>query len=298
MKKPLLSLLLLCVSSVRASDTLRIAFTGDVLLDRGVRREIRYRGGDALFSPRTDSLFATCSRVVVNLECPVTELRRPLNKRFIFRGDTTMLPVLRRHGVTHLNMANNHTIDQGRDGLMDTWRNILRSGMTAIGVGESAARAACPVLIATQPRNVYVLSSLLVMSENYVYMPSLPSVSEISVAALCDSVRTLKSAHPDAVVVVCLHWGVEHTVRPRAEQIRQAHLLIDAGADAVIGAHTHTLQPVETYRRRPIFYSLGNFIFDPLQPLNTHSAVAVLTVTPSSLDFSLVPFTIHRCTPE
>lgn len=98
-------------------DTLRVAFVGDVMLDRGVRQSIERHGVDALFAPEIDSLFGRCGRVVANLECPATRIRRPVHKRFIFRAEPEWLADLRRHGVTHLNLANNHTMDQGREGL-------------------------------------------------------------------------------------------------------------------------------------------------------------------------------------
>ncbi|ETK10350.1 hypothetical protein T231_05435, partial [Tannerella sp. oral taxon BU063 isolate Cell 6/7/9] len=107
-------------------DTLRVAFVGDVMLDRGVRQSIERQGVDALFAPEIDSLFRRCGRVVANLECPATGIRRPVHKRFIFRAEPEWLAGLRRHGVTHLNLANNHTMDQGREGLRDTRQQVLR----------------------------------------------------------------------------------------------------------------------------------------------------------------------------
>ena len=60
---------------------------------------------------------------------------------------------------------------------------------------------------------------------------------------------------------VYVHWGIERSTKPEQYQISMAHALIDAGADAVIGAHPHVLQGVEYYNGKPVFYSLGNFIF-------------------------------------
>lgn len=275
-----------------------LLFTGDVLLSRGVGRVIRYAGADRLFSPSVDSLFATAQIVVANLECPATLAGAQLNKRFVFRADPKVLPALRRHGITHLNLANNHSIDQGRDGLTDTYYNILEAGMTPIGYGTGDAEACRPLPLAAEPRPVYVLTSLRVMSENYVYMPSRPCVCEASADRLCDSVRALRRREPRACVIVCLHWGVEHTPHPTTEQRHEAHALIDAGADAIIGHHSHTAQDVEVYHGRPIFYSLGNFIFDLDRPLNNRALVARITVTADSLHHEAIPIRITRCVPE
>ncbi|MBQ2127665.1 MAG: CapA family protein, partial [Prevotella sp.] len=94
-----------------------ITLTGDILLDRGVRHRIRQVGIDSLFSPAIDSVFAQSDVVVGNLECPATEIRTPAMKKFVFRADAAWLHDLRRHGITHLNLANNHSVDQRRGGL-------------------------------------------------------------------------------------------------------------------------------------------------------------------------------------
>ena len=117
-----------------AEDSLRIIITGDLLLDRGVRQKIEMVGVDALFSPSIDSLFHASDYVIANLECPVTKIRERVFKRFIFRGEPEWLPTLRCHGITHLNLANNHSIDQGRRGLLDTQEQIKKAGMIPIGL--------------------------------------------------------------------------------------------------------------------------------------------------------------------
>ena len=133
-------------------DTLSVVFTGDVLLDRGVREFIGHKGVDALFSPSVDSLFHASDIVVANLECPVTKIKAPVQKIYIFRGEPEWLPALRRHGITHLNLANNHSIDQGREGLADTWQQVRQAGMVPVGAAPTMDQAAEPVLLASHPR--------------------------------------------------------------------------------------------------------------------------------------------------
>lgn len=282
----------------RAAGALRLLFTGDVMLGRDVAKFIQYNGADRLFVPATDSVLAAADVVVANLECPATAIVSPVNKRFVFRADPALLTVLARHGVTHLNLANNHSIDQGRRGLKDTYRNIVAAGMVPIGYGDNADEAALPTPVVGGPRPIYILSSLRVMSENYVHMAGMPGVCEASVGQLCDSIAAIKHRQPSACVVVCLHWGVEHTRHPMAEQRQEARQLVLAGADAVIGHHSHTAQDVETYLGRPIFYSLGNFIFDLDRPLNRDALLAELTVTANGLDFRAIPIEIVKCCPR
>lgn len=275
-----------------------IAFTGDLLLDRGVRHIIDRRSPDALFSRGIDSLFKTCNVVVANLECPVTRIKAPVQKRFIFRGDPEMLPVLKRHGITHLNLCNNHSIDQGREGLMDTRKNIEKTKITAIGAGQTMQEAAAPVLLTRTPRRVWLITSLRLALENYAYLPQKPCVSQEPMESLLKRISNLRRKDPKAVIIVSLHWGGEHTLQPIPRQRLDAHQLIRAGADALICHHTHTLQTVECYQGRPIYYSIGNFIFDQQKPINTRAAVVKLTVTSDTVTTQTIPINIRQCVPH
>ena len=275
-----------------------LLFTGDILLDRGVRQFTDHFGADRLFSPSIDSLLADADIVVGNLECPATTITSPSFKRFVFRAEPEWLDVLKRHGFTHLNLANNHSIDQGRSGLMDTQQNILRAGMTPVGAGHDMAVATQPMLLTSIPCPVYLLTSCRLPLENYAYLPDQPCVSQESLDSLLNRIATLKAAEPRAVIIVNLHWGAEYAMNPLPQQRMEAHRIIDAGADALIGHHTHTLQPTEYYRGKLICYGIGNFIFDQQKPQNSHAAVVKIQVVDDSVDCSVIPIEIRRCVPD
>ncbi len=262
-----------------------------------MRRFIDKRGADALFTRDIDSLFACCDLVIGNLECPATKIQSPVFKRFIFRAEPEHLQVLRRHGITHLNLCNNHSLDQGREGLMDTRSNIRRAGMTPIGAGRNMEEAALPVLLCNKPRQVWMFTSLRMALENMALLPDRPSVSQTSIDSLAVSIHRLKQSDPTAIVVVSLHWGGEHTLRPVARQRLEAHRLIDAGADVLICHHTHTLQTIEDYQGKKIYYSIGNFIFDQPKPLNAKACIVKLTITKEKMETETVPIHIVNCTP-
>ncbi len=275
-----------------------IIFTGDILLDRGVRRQIETSGVESLFAPDVDSLFRQADVVVGNLECPVTRVEAPVQKLYCFRGEPQWLDALKAHGFTHLNMANNHTVDQGRRGLRDTWQNVSRAGMVPVGTGENMAEASRPVLLASAPREVWLVASLRMSLENFPFLKDRPCVSQLPFDSLVTQVQRLRAEKPRAVIVVSLHWGAEHTLKPMPQQRQQARRLIDAGADLLVCHHTHTLQTVEEYRGKRIYYSIGNFIFDPSQPVNRQSCVVRLNVTADDLSVETLPVTIDNCTPR
>ena len=258
--------------SARCADTLSIVFTGDILLDRGVRRVINHHGVDHLFSDGIDSVFRSAQVVVGNLECPATKIKAPVFKQFIFRAEPEWLDTLKQHGITHLNLANNHAIDQGREGLMDTYRNIVAAGMVPLGAGENMQQASEPVLLASEPRKVWLVPSLRLALENYAYLPDKPCVSQEPMDSLLSRVLRLRRADSTAVIIVSLHWGGEHTLEPVPRQRHDAH---------------------------KIYYSIGNFIFDPTKPLNSKACIVRLTVTneKDGLQVETIPVDIRRCVP-
>ena len=284
-------------SIVLAVSSFVITLTGDILLDRGVRQVIEQKGIDQLFPEEIDSVFRTSDAVVGNLECPATKIHAPVFKQYIFRAEPEWLGDLKRHGVTHLNLANNHSIDQGRIGLMDTRENIIKAGMTPVGAGQNQEEADEPVLLTDSPRSVWLIASLQLALENFSRLPDQPCVGQQTIETLCQRIAQLKQADPKCFIIVSLHWGWENHLEVVPRQRYEARQLIDAGADCLVCHHTHTLQPSETCQGKPIFYSLGNFIFDPRNDLNRQGAMVRLTITEQEATAEELPIVIRQCTP-
>ena len=277
-----------------------ITFTGDILLDRGVRHRINAIGVDSLFTPEIDSIFAHSDIVVGNLECPATDLHTPAMKQFVFRANPEWLTTLRQHGISHLNLANNHSVDQRRGGLISTAENCRKAGIIPVGMGENMQEAVQPVLLPPSTLHlppIYLFSTLQLPLENFTYLPDQYSVSQESIDSLCQRIHQLRTAEPSAYIIVCPHWGIEHTTQPTPWQRRHAHALIDAGADIIIGHHTHTLQSIERYKEKPIYYSIGNFIFDQTKPINTRACMVQIRIAPTSVEVETIPVEIRRCVP-
>lgn len=274
-----------------------ITFTGDILLDRGVRQQIEAHGTESLFTAGVDSVLRASTLVVGNLECPATTIKAPTYKRFIFRAEPHWLDALREHGFTHLNLANNHSVDQGRRGLEDTYRQVVAHGMIPVGADSTQAAAAQPVLLIDSPRKVWLVPTLRMPLENYAWLPDRWSVSQDDDDDLVQRVADLRRADSTAVIIVSPHWGWEHHTEPVGQQRVLAHRLIDAGADLIIGHHTHTLQTIERYRGRSIYYSLGNFIFDQVKPINSRAAIVVADITADSLVLRTHQIQISHCAP-
>lgn len=289
---------LLAASCEENKDSYEVLFVGDLLLDRGVRARIENVGIDGLVDQTVVQKFKEVEHVVANLECPVTEIQESINKQYIFRDEPKWLDYLKSIGITHLNLANNHSMDQGREGLVSTQVNILNFDIQPTGFGYTMEKACQPILMSVHPYPVYLLSSVLVISENWTYLPNQPSVCEASVGELCDKIKTLKPEESDARVIVQLHWGMEHTTMPLPQQKQQALELVEAGADVIVEHHSHTIQTVERIQGKPVIYGIGNFVFDQSAPMNSEGLLVKLKFEMDTVLFDTLRFQINQCSPE
>lgn len=250
---------------------LRVSVVGDVLLARYVPAAL---ARDSAALARAARAWWAGSRYVVgNLECPLTEARQPVAKRFVFRGAPRWAGWLRRLGFTHVSLANNHSLDQHAAGLHATGRAVRLARLGALGYQTDSATGCRPTLLGPDSS-----VAVLAYSAFRVGVPGEGCVCGRDFAALCERLAAYKTLFPRRAVLVYLHWGTEYAGQPTAAQRQQARTLIDCGAAAVVGAHPHVVQTVEYYRGRPILYSLGNFLFDQ------HGAATDLAV---QVDFDL-----------
>ncbi len=293
-----LTFLLLLTSPVWAADTITVTLTGDILLDRGVRKRIENTDINRLFTQEIDSVFHSSDYMIGNLECPTTKIKSPAFKKFVFRAEPEWLQTLREHGFTHLNLANNHSADQGRKGLSDTFHQVEKYGMVPIGAGENMQQAAQAVMIDNSIRPIYIITSQRLPLENFAYLPDQFSVSQEPWDSLIDRVHSLRQSQPSSYIIVSLHWGWEHQLTPTMTQRIQAHQLVDAGANALVCHHTHTLQTIEEYRGCPIYYSIGNFIFDQTKPINTRACIVKLHISAKDAKAETIPIDIFSCVPR
>ena len=113
-----------------------------------------------------------------------------------------------------------------------------------------------------------------------------------------EEIKDFKQENPESYVVVILHWGIEYQSSPTLNQRKGAHRLVRAGADAIIGHHPHVIQKEEYFNGKPIFYSLGNFVFDQRKPETSQSLIVQLNFTSIGYSIKLHPATINNCKPE
>lgn len=292
----LLSASMAIAAQTSGEETLSILFTGDVLLDRGVRKEIERRGIDELFSS-VSPLFYKADATVINLECPLTTLRTPINKRFIFRGEPEWAKALAKAGITHAAMANNHTNDQGIGGIRDTYRHLKASGIAPLGYGYTDAERSTPVVIGKGEVKVALFNTVLIPLEGWFPLPQKAGICQHSAPKLSETIRKYKRRNPKTYVAVVVHWGTEYRTRPSVKQVRDAQTLLQAGADIIVGHHPHVLQPIRRSGEKYICYSLGNFVFDQKGEQESTSLIVRFDFSPNGIACHSYGVKIIDCKP-
>ncbi|WP_127532516.1 CapA family protein [Paenibacillus kobensis] len=248
--------------SASSGDTVKLAFVGDIMLGSTVETTMRSKGLEYPFSGAVDYL-ALADLTAGNLENPITTRGTPAqNKQYVFKGAPDLLPPLKDAGFDVVSVANNHTLDQGAEGLLDTIKHLDEAGVPSVGGGNDDTEAYAPVILEANGIKVAYLgiSRVLPVTE-WKADKNHPGVAEgydpkRAVAAI------EKAKEQADLVVVMVHWGVERAENPVDEQTNLGKQMIDAGADLIIGSHPHVLQGFEQYKGKWIAYSLGNFIFN------------------------------------
>jgi poly-gamma-glutamate capsule biosynthesis protein CapA/YwtB (metallophosphatase superfamily) len=270
-------------------ERLVIHGTGDVNLDPAYIPNLTANGYRYAWSG-LGGLFRRDDLTVINLECPVSELRDPRDKEFVFLCDPAALPAARRAGVEVANQANNHGYDHGPEALLDSLRNLRRAGIAPVGAGRGPRRALAPAELQVGGWRVAVVGlGMVIDPPEQVAAPGHPGT-----AAGHDTeamLRAIRAAERQAdLVIVTIHWGVELDTEPRPEQVELGRAFVRAGADVIFGHHAHRLQPLDHYRGRPIFWGLGNFVWPNFSAPGSITAVAEVAVRPNgSIRGSLLP---------
>ena len=272
-------------------EGLTIVFAGDLMLDRGTREITEVKGTDDLLES-VHNVIGSSDFTVANLECAACDTTcTPEEKSFTFRANPEWISSLYKNGITHLVVSNNHSFDFGENGIKQTISNLKLSGIKPVGYSPNNEGTSTPTLLNKGNDSVAIFSTCLLKLNNRF-------VSSEHVSSLSDKIGAFKRKHPAYILLVCLHWGVEMNTMPTTEQRLQAQQLIRAGADAVIGDHPHVVQPIEVYKGKYIFYSLGNFIFDNHHSPANKGILACLHLSKRSIvSVQVVPFNIIKSKP-
>lgn len=190
-----------------------------------------------------------------NLETVLSESGDPSRKRWVNTTPPEAAEYLKEAGFDILSLANNHTLDMGREGFEKTLDVLESHGIAYIG---GARGDGPPQALVVERRGIKL--GFLAYTNGMFRSPPGVAVSRLKKKIVIDEIRRLKDRCDH--IIVSLHWGIENVYYPSPAQVGLAHDLIDGGATLILGHHSHTIQGLERYKDGLIAYSLGNFQFD------------------------------------
>ncbi|WP_430809875.1 MULTISPECIES: CapA family protein [unclassified Carboxylicivirga] len=239
-------------------QTVNILITGDFAPLNRVEELCRKGDFASVFNNFID-VFQHNDLNVVDLECPLTHAQYTRPKTGPYQNahpDT--IGALSYAGVDLAAMANNHIMDFATRGVEDTLELCQQNGIATIGIGTSQAEAARPFVLKHQGKRIAIMNAA---DNEFLTTPDGAYTCNPIDAIQCHY-NISKAKQENDYVLMIMHAGNEFYRLPSPRTKKLYRFLIDQGADAVVSHHTHVFSGYEIYKGKPIFYGLGNFVYD------------------------------------
>lgn len=251
------------VAEIPQDQSTSVIFTGDVLLSNYVLQNYEKSGVQGILGETLLNELQQADITVINEEFPFGTTGTPAeDKQFTFRVNPSYVDIFKQMGVDAVTLANNHILDYGEEPLAETMKTLDEAEILYAGAGDSIGQAKeLQVIEVNGKRYGMLAASRVIPVASWNVQNHAPGVfCTYDPTLLLEEIKAARSQCDYLAVYV--HWGIERNANPEDYQKNMARQYIDAGADAVIGSHPHVLQGIEYYNGKPIFYSLGNFIFN------------------------------------
>ncbi len=238
-----------------------ITISGDLCPIYELEQTLKSNNTDILFSDIKDIL-NNCDLNIVNLECPLTNSsNKSIKHGPNLKSSPQVAEPIAKSGFNLVTLANNHIMDYGKEGLIETIQTCKQNNIETIGAGESLQSASQPFIITKDNISLGIL--------NYAENEFLPATNISAGFNPFDPIKVYKAINSlkkkvDFVIVI-IHGGVEYYSLPSPSVKERYRFCVDVGANMVIGHHPHVFSGYELYKESAIYYSLGNFLFPTQQ---------------------------------
>ncbi len=241
-----------------SAENVEVIFAGDFCPGRRTEDLCNTKKYDSVFN-NTLPILRGKDFGIVNLECPITEARDPIVKVGPhLQSKPVVLDALRYAGFNIALLANNHILDHGVIGLKDTLENCQGVGIKTVGAGLNRAEAELPLMISKNNISLGIINCT--ENEFAVSKGNRAGAFGLDPISIYYKVTELKRKVDNVILII--HGGNEHYPLPNPQMVKLYHFFADLGVTAIIGHHSHCTSGFEVYKGVPIFYSLGNFLFD------------------------------------
>ena len=244
------------------SKSIKLAAVGDVALTHNYDQSLHVKGPDWPFES-IKTFLKSHDLVFGNLEAPFCIDGEIYHGKCSLRTHPDYITGLANAGFNIMSIANNHILDYKELAFFNTIK-ILRKDMNYFGAGKDIKEAKKASIIEQNGIRVGFIGYCDVIIDSPFYATNNKrGIAPFQIESVVEDITKLKDQVD--VIIISLHWGMEHYSYPTPEQVKAAHKLINSGADLIIGHHPHVLQGIEKYKHGYIAYSLGNFIFSDIK---------------------------------
>lgn len=235
----------------QGSETI-IMLTGDVMLGRTVMTKSLDSGNPGYPFEKVSVELNKADIVLVNLENPIISNCPRSIESLIFCADPAMVEGLVAAGIDIVNLANNHSRNYGERGLIETTETLDENEIALTGLGELFTKE---------------VKGIKYGFLGFDFISKTPRENDYELI--------IESSSVVDVLIVSVHWGAEYRSEPVEIQRQWAKQLVESGADVVVGHGPHWVQGVEYINEKPVYYSLGNFVFDQMWSEETKTGLVM-----------------------
>ena len=278
-----------------SSPTTTLLFTGVIVPARCVQAAIDEAGDSDYLYDEVREMINQADLAVGTLNATISDYppRTGCVPTYVLVGGSENADAIARAGFDLMSVATNHIkncglSNCGDQAFFDTLENLNRVGIIPVGAGQDLQEAMKPVVIEKNGLR-FGFVSLGQLEPNVFATDDTPGIAVLDEENLRAAIDAAKQVSD--VVIVLPHWGPEDVPNPNWSQRDLARIAVDAGADLVVGNHTHVVQAIETVDEVPVFYGLGNFVFDQNWARDHQQGVILLVTFQGTelVDYQLIP---------
>lgn len=279
-------------------DTFDVSFAGDINFDTDYMNMVHANEMGGVMNCIDPTLVEYLNKsdiFMINNEFSIGTSGAPLSgKTYTFQVSPESTQYLQLLGADIVSLANNHVYDYGESSFLETLDNLTSAGIPYVGAGKNLDEASQAQYFIVNGCKVGIIAA---SRAEKVYFTPVAEEDSAGIMGTYDSelfVEAIKEADAQCdILIAYVHWGTENTTKLENAQINMAKEYIDAGADAIIGSHTHCLQGMEYYNGKPIVYSTGNFWFNSK---NLDSCVITLRIdNDMNVETRILPLKQQNC---
>jgi len=275
------------------NPVITVAAVGDLMMSSWIIEVVQENGVDFPFDS-TRQFIKSADVAIANLEAPLTAKgERFEDKKYTFKVPPHFVHGIANAGFDVVTMANNHIVDFGCDGIVNSFAALEEAGIRHCGAGQNRAEACAPTILDIYGIKVAFIGFSMTYPEEFWATQRRCGTCYPTEQLLYEQIT--QAERMADLTVVSFHWGAEKHESPRAYQQNYGRNAIDFGADLVLGHHPHVLQGLELYKGKLIVYSLGNYVFASYSNAAKTSMVLRARIDPNGLIFAkIIPINVHN----